>query len=267
MINRRIELNLIEIAKKYNREVADIESILKKKGVLVFSQNFPLSPETERIIDTALVQSVEMPPIKDEAISTVDPQAELMLTELFGKKETEVLENCIKKKYHIVIDTCSILRKPHAFKHFYRRCRPLLIKYNQKLLIPYSVVAELGNMIVNKTVDNSTLERAKYGYNTITSEGKQGLIEVLGSRENVWKKKNGQNGYFADSDFTVQILSWRNNGENVLLITQDYKMTLSVMKLKDIPCVESDSEIIVRKLNHLGFLIDAMKSKEAQTSQ
>ena len=255
-------MNLIEIAKKYNRETTEIESLLKKKGILVFSPEFPLSAETEKIIDVALAPPIETP-AKEKNVGTVDPQAELMLTELFGKKETELLEECIKKQFHIVIDTCSILRKARAFEHFFKRCRPLLVKYNQKLLIPYSVVAELGNMIVNHTVDIATLERAKYGYDIITSEGKQGLIEVLGSRENVWKKKNGQNGYFADSDFTVQILSWRNNGENVLLITQDYKMTLSVMKLRDIPCVESDSEIIVRKLNHLGFLIDAMKSNEA----
>lgn len=258
-------MNLIEIAKKYTREISEIEALLKKKGILVFSPEFPLSAETENIIDVALASSIETT-AKEENIGSIDPQAELMLSELFGEKETELLEECIKKQYHIVIDTCSILRKAHAFKYFYERCRPLLVKYNQKLLIPYSVVAELGNMIVNKTVDTSTLERAKYGYDTITSEGKQGLIEVLGSRENVWKKKNGQNGYFADSDFTVQILSWRNNGENVLLITQDYKMTVSVMKLRDIPCVESDSEIIVRKLNHLGLLIDAMKSNEVQTS-
>jgi hypothetical protein len=117
-------------------------------------------------------------------------------------------------------------------------------------------------MICNKTKDADTLKRAEFGIETIKKEAKDGYIEIWGSRNDVWKKKNGNTGYFADPDFTVQILTWRNNGEDILLITQDYKMTLSALKFKDIPCVESDANIIVRKLNHLGFLVNALKNED-----
>ena len=120
----------------------------------------------------------------------------------------------------------------------------------------YKVAHQIGEALKDK--DELTIKRAQFGIDLIKDEIKEGNVEIIGDRENKWENPKGGDDYFADADFTVQILKWRNQGESVLLITQDYTMSKDIIKISDLSSVQSKAEVLVRKLNALGQLVDAL---------
>lgn len=257
-------MNLLELSNQINCSPNELEEKLLEKDIRVFSQTFPLSDEiitmlTEEFKQATDAAAQKIQEEKKQKLQAKDILAEEMLNVMYQNTQYDLLEKCLKERYHVIIDTSSILRRPHAFERFFKECRPLLEKYDSKLLVPYAVVAELGNMICSKSKDDVTLKRAETGVELIKKEVKNGTIEVIGERDDVWKKKNGENGYFADAGFLVLMLQWRNNSESALLITQDHQMALDVMKITSVPSVKSDAVIMVKKLDHLGKLVDALE--------
>lgn len=269
-------MNLLQISKKYERDLKEIENYLKtEKGIRIFDASFPISDTIIDAIEERYgkisnydVQCDDSEHDYEEGTESEQILAYLNTVQnsdvrdifqtLFSNPSIDLLDSCLEKGYHVVIDTSSILRKKDAFRRFYKDCKLLLLKYGKRLEVPYSVIAELGRILVLKDKDELTIKRAQFGIDLIKDEIKEGNVEIIGDRENKWENPKGGDGYFADADFTVQILKWRNQGESVLLITQDYTMSKDIIKISDLSSVQSKAEVLVRKLNALGQLVDAL---------
>lgn len=259
-------MNLQEFASENNLSIVEVETFLRGKGKILFSRTFPLSDDVILLLNSEYASRLSGADSLKNGVSvhrSVEEKNAHTLNQMINIDEIETLfgktlQSYISEGYHLIIDTCSILRKPHAFEWFYKRCKPLLVEYNRVLEIPYSVYAELATFTNNRKTDYNLLKRAEYGMELIKTEIQEGCITIIGSREDTTTNREGEKRFFADDFFTRQILAWRNNNESVLLITQDYDLTVSALKLQEIPCVNSNAEIVVRKLDQRGRLVNTV---------
>jgi len=248
-------MNLLELSKQTGTSPEALRKKFEEKGFRLFSDTYPIS---EQLISQVMPALSPESPVPQKS----DFPDNVILQTPSAQKKNSFLEECLKKKYHLIIDTCSILNGMNSFRKFYISCCPLLEKYHSELTIHYSVLAELAKNKLN-AVNGETREIASQMITMIEPEVKNGNIRIIGDRNETYKTKGGKSrGFFGDNSIIKQLEYWYDERESFLLITNDNDLTDSV---KNIPKVRQFSanrpEFAVRKLEN-GKLIASAKNKK-----
>lgn len=145
------------------------------------------------------------------------------------------------KNYKIFMDTCTILQNPHHVDLWLGAQESLLKAYGQKINIPLRVIEEIKKHSLNEE-KYALAQNAKEAYRILGRWQWQGLIEICGdSRDN-----------FADNAFLVAFTQLRIQN-NLLLITQDKKLALDILRLNDTKSVHG-KDVDVLFMNPKGVL-------------
>ena len=145
------------------------------------------------------------------------------------------------KNYKIFMDTCTILQNPHHVDLWLGAQEKLLRAYGQKINIPLRVVEEVKKHSLNEEKPK-LCQKAREAYRILGKWQWQGLIEICGdSSDN-----------FADNAFLVAFTQLRIHN-NLLLITQDKKLALDILRLNDTKSVQG-KDVDVLFMNPKGVL-------------
>lgn len=254
-------MNLLQLSQQLECTPDKLKKIFEKNGTRLFSDTFPISDElVSKLMNSKEFKNnvhTEKAKMTSESNVSNTTQDEEILHTLFGNQGNDFFEKCLKKHYHIIVDTCSIIEELDGFRKFYERYRPLMKKYNEKLIITFSVSVELGNIRDGKgNKPKSVRERAGKMFRFIGNEVKSGNIIVIGDRGQKWPNKQGKEDYFGDPDIIFQLQKWYTKGESSLLISQDGKVNSGVSYIhKVLACVKTNAVIEVRTLNKKGELL------------
>ena len=149
----------------------------------------------------------------------------------------------IFKKYKIFIDTCSLLSEYRVIQTFFSKIIPLVLRYNNKLIISQKVLEEL-----EKHTNNPKLaEKSKKILNELKII--RDYIDIRGEKGDT----------FADNLFQTIFTKFRLK-YNLVLITQDYKLSLDILNLNNTNSVKSNYKIKVFKFDSSGQLIEFKKN-------
>ncbi|WP_114166759.1 zinc-ribbon domain containing protein, partial [Exiguobacterium sp. TNDT2] len=143
--------------------------------------------------------------------------------------------------YKIFIDTCSILEDGNSL--FWEKMSPYLKDAKSRVFIAQRVIDELDKH-VNQKKDPSLAAKA--------SEAKK-LLAVLQQADLIDIRGEASDG-FADNVFLVVFTKFRLH-HNLLLITQDRKLTADIEALNQSQSVKSSKRIEVRKIAVDGSLV------------
>ena len=147
----------------------------------------------------------------------------------------------ICKKFKIFIDTCSLI--DGKFEDFFADIKSDLLKNDNRIIIPYGVIAELDKHQKQATKENLK-EKAKNVLKIIQKYlNKNKYIKVMGE----------ENEKFADNVFQTVFTKFRLE-YNLLLITQDKNLAKTILSLKNNPSVQYVKEIEVLRINNKGKL-------------
>lgn len=145
------------------------------------------------------------------------------------------------KNYKIFMDTCTLLENPQHVDLWFAAQESLLKSYRQKINIPLRVIEEIKKHSLNEE-KYALAQKAKAVYRILGKWQWQGLIEICGdSRDN-----------FADNAFLVAFTQLRIQN-NLLLITQDKKLALDILRLNDTRSVHG-KDVDVLFMNPKGVL-------------
>jgi len=160
-------------------------------------------------------------------------------------KMKKTLENGIRD-YKLFIDTCSLLFE--SADAFWSNIIPILEKTKSNIIVPLRVYEEINKFAKNPdlcaTKDSEGLhEHAIKAKETIIKLQKKGVVEVFGD-----KTDNFADHVFI-SVFTNYMLTY-----NLMLITQDKKLSQDIINIGKSRAVERAKNIRVARIANDGFL-------------
>ncbi|BBE31736.1 hypothetical protein OSSY52_18770 [Tepiditoga spiralis] len=163
------------------------------------------------------------------------------------KKQNKELKKIVKR-HKIFIDTSSILDK--NFEIFCNQIEPLLLKYKKKIIIIPKVFNELYNYLENEQLK----EKVKKNIKILSKLREKNLIEIrVETRNN-----------FVDNVFFIQFSKYRLK-HKLLLITQDKKLSNSIIKLNKIKSPK-ENNVRVMKISNNGILYDFKELNNYQSN-
>ena len=148
------------------------------------------------------------------------------------------LEKAIKSDAVIIVDTCSVLEG--SFQSFANRAAPLLSSTKKKLVVPKVVLHEILKNSKKPSLENW----ARIASRIINELYEQGLVLIAGD-----ELEPGFGDVVFLSNVLKQFLS-----TDVVVITQDKKLTHDLLSFNDLQSVQSRHRICVYKLANHGFL-------------
>lgn len=158
-----------------------------------------------------------------------------------------ILEEYVEK-YKIFIDTCSLVND--NINKFWVDIIPLLLRYNNKIIIPNKVKMELEKHA--KKRDISLSKRANQALSSIKKLMDNNLIDIRGEKTD----------NFADNVFLTVFTKYRLKYE-LLLITQDKNLMKDIDKLNSFKS-NKGKKISIKKLGKDGKLVDFSDKKKKE---
>lgn len=177
-------------------------------------------------------------------------------------KTKRYLQSCVDRNFRIIVDTCSIIHKGDgckqmAFPLFLEIIRSQ-IKGKRKLIVPYVVHEEI-EWLSEHSEKPEIRKRADKMFDFLERAGLEDeLVEIIGSRMDRPKRIERP---FADPIILSKAGELRAHKCNVLVITQDKKLSLDLMDTNNVRSVESSAIIEVRCLDGTGCLIKRKRSE------
>ena len=155
----------------------------------------------------------------------------------------------IVKNFKIFIDTCSLLSE--YAESFWEHILPVLKEHNSNVVVPLRVYQEVAKyaddpeLCKTKAPDDAELNaRAKKAKLKIINFQSAGLVRVLG---------DDRTDNFADNVFQTVFTQFRMK-YNLILITQDKRLSEDIMKISESKSVLVKNQILVRRINKYGYL-------------
>lgn len=156
-----------------------------------------------------------------------------------------ILEEYVKK-CKIFIDTCSLVND--NINKFWVDIIPLLLRYNNKIIIPSKVIMELQKHAIKG--DISLSKRANQALSSIKRLMDSNLIDIRGEKTD----------NFADNVFLTVFTKYRLKYE-LLLITQDKNLMKDIDNLNKLKS-NKGKRISIKKLVKNGKLVDFSDRKD-----
>ena len=174
-----------------------------------------------------------------------------------NEKAVEFLESCVKN-YLIFMDTCSFLYE--NAEAFWSHIIPILQREKKTIIVPKRVYEEVYKFatrpdLCEKKSDPKLNERAKTAEQKICVLQRAGLIEIF----------KGEMDNFADNVFLTVFTNLRMK-YNLLLITQDRKLSSDIVSINYSKSVKTNNQIMVARINRYGYL-SRFKSDEPNSSE
>lgn len=186
--------------------------------------------------DTALLEQLEQ---------TLNP--ELAYTR-------KLLNYCVHENFLIIIDLCSLLHE--QFYAFYNLFKPIAQQGNARLIVPYVVVEEMKRMLIRRSKKKDVLDRCEKVMKFLLPERDAGIVEFVGSEEDVRTNQKGQQDIHADSLLLEKIMYFRNEARSVLLITQDHNFSVDALHLNHMQSSITNAVVLAKKIVRKGALTD-----------
>ena len=120
------------------------------------------------------------------------------------------------QEYKIFVDTCSFMYE--YAESFFNKFKPLLIKYNNHLIIPSSVIIELKKNV--NLDDRKAKEKAEKGFNILNSFGADNLLKIQGE----------ENDTLPENLFQELFFKFKNS-YNLCLITQNNNLAKKLFEM------------------------------------
>lgn len=143
--------------------------------------------------------------------------------------------------YVVFIDTCTMLHD--HIDRFWNKAIPLLKKHNKKIILALAAYRELEKKAADE-YDSELSRKAKNSVKAVSALVKEGVLEIRGEG----------NEHFADNVYLFVFTKFRLQ-YNLLLITQDYKLSGDILNLNNNQSVKAH-KIEVKKINQWGNLVN-----------
>lgn len=156
-----------------------------------------------------------------------------------NKKEAG-LESLISN-YRIFIDTSSLMN--YQSRKFFDIAKPILLNQKKKIYVLTCVVLEVKNN--RESTELICANKAKNAENFLTELSDQGLIQIIGRKED---------GHFADRIILSTFQRYRSD-YRLLLITNDKNLARETLNLNKSEANKGYT-VLVKEIDKLGFLSD-----------
>ncbi|MBD5159759.1 MAG: hypothetical protein HDT23_05905 [Ruminococcus sp.] len=163
----------------------------------------------------------------------------------------KLLNECIKEKYMVIIDTCTFLETP-VEKLMDNILDDIFLRANRKYVIPYIVKAELEYHTTHNK-DERKQKRSKFCVNMINKKEEAGLAD-LPFKESDWEDRRKKP--FADKAIYQRIQDTLYHDKNVLVITRDSKLKRALINLTHIEAIRVTGKIIIKAVSPNGHLCE-----------
>lgn len=233
-----MSITVANIASHLGISINEIIEIMDNNGIYVMDVNMPLSErQIKKIHDIIKAKKKNQNETKEEVYQNNEENVKDVNT----NEEKIAYDNLeyYAKNYKVFIDTCSLLHD--KCEVLFRNLCPLLLKYNNKLIIAKRVIDEL-NKHKNNTQKSELSNKANKALNYLGYIQQMGIIEIRGeSTDN-----------FADNVFNVVFTKFRINNK-LMLITQDSGLAQDILNLNNSKSTKANN-VYVKKINKYGFL-------------
>lgn len=229
-------MNTLELAKAWEISLEDAIQQMAEKGLYIIDPYEKLSD-----FQLQLVGYYEQDGHKETIEQNNEHEDDLNDSLPFNSSpdETDILLDYFIFDSIVFIDCCSLL-EPCAGK-LLDRMIPYLLKYHQRLIIPYVVMNEL------KKLKTSKPELAK----SISIIEKK--IDEMQQKDCMIFVKGDNDVYFADPNFLSNFHQLRFQ-TNIMLITQDIDLTIDALSINNSRAAKSKYRISVCRIEGDGRL-------------
>ena len=147
---------------------------------------------------------------------------------------------CLAREFKVFVDTCSFMH-PEAPGFFYKQLAPILLRYEQRLIISQKVKIEIEKL--QKSKEQETADSARCAAEIMRYYSEHKLIDVRGERGDP----------FADNVFYYVFSKFRTRYD-LALLTQDKGLAMDILTLRSSQAVRSSKKLLVLRLDRKGKL-------------
>lgn len=258
-------MNLLELSKAIGVPPEKLKTTIAEQfQIFILSDYAPLrgdivqafgsgATSPRNVKPSAPVPSVTVtPPMTGEDTALLEQLEQALNPELAYTRK--LLNYCVHENFLIIIDLCSLLHE--QFYAFYKLFKPIAQQGNARLIVPYVVVEEMKRMLIRRSKKKDVLERCEKVMKFLLPERDAGIVEFVGSEEDMRTNQKGQKGIHADSLLLEKIMYFRNEARSVLLITQDHNFSVDALNLNHMQSSIANAVVLAKKIVRRGVLAD-----------